>query len=107
MLLNKTPTAWEHRIGSFRATCTHCRQEQWQLLYRLYHTEGSTMSPATPYGFVVGVERFQVRCSTCFGATSAGHPSTWAPQMGPGFVNENFPATAANPQYLRMAFASY
>ena len=102
-LLSKELTAWEHRIGCFFLTCKMCQKEGWQLTFRLYQTEGSALSPATPYTFAMK-ERYQIRCSLCGAATTVGHPQTWVPYLGVPFQNEQGPVNRAVPQYVALAY---
>ena len=102
-LFSKENTTWEQRIGSFLVGCQGCGQEAWQLTFRLYQTEGSVASPATPYGWAIN-ERFQIRCSGCGCATSVAHPMTWAPTLASPFQQEQYPPQRAIPQYVALAF---
>jgi hypothetical protein len=103
LLASKELTTWEHRVGCFYLACKMCQRESWQLTFRLYQTEGSTISPATPYSFPLK-ERFQIRCTACSAATTVGHPQTWTPYLGVPFQNEQGAVTRAVPQYVSLAY---
>lgn len=102
-LLSKENATWEQRIGSFFVACQGCGQAAWQLAFRLYQTEGSVASPATPYGFAVN-ERFQIRCATCGCGTTVGHPSTWVGALPAPFQQESYPPSRAVPQYVALTY---
>jgi hypothetical protein len=93
---------WEHRVGSYPFTCAMCRQQSWQLVFRIYQTKGTAASPGTPYGYAVN-ERFQARCSVCATATLVAHPTTWV-QGVQGWVQEWGPVGPGTPQYVALAY---
>jgi hypothetical protein len=99
LLLSDDYAAWEHRVGSFFTTCPHCRQQAWQLTFRMYQTRGTMAQPPGPYDAPMN-ERFQIRCATCGGATQVNHPQTWVPTLGTTFNQENHAVTKATPAYF-------
>jgi hypothetical protein len=102
LLASEQRATWEHRVGSHVFACVACHQPVWQLVFRIYQTKGTPVSPGTPYGLVVD-ERFQTRCSACGTATAVAHPSTWAPSVQ-GWVQEWGPVAPGTPQYVALAF---
>jgi hypothetical protein len=102
LLASESFTTWEHRVGSYPFVCGVCRQQAWQLVFRIYQTKGTQVSPGTPYGMAYN-ERFQTRCSTCATATLVGHPTTWV-QSVQGWVQEWGPVGPGTPQYVALAY---
>jgi hypothetical protein len=101
-LLSEQLSTWEHRVGSYPLACGGCRQQAWQLVFRIYQTRGSPASPGTPYSPVT-TERFQMRCSQCGVATLVAHPTTWVSTVK-DWVQEWGPVTPGTPQYVALAF---
>lgn len=104
MLLHEELRCWEQRIGYWGARCQTCGRDCWQLTFRIWRTKGSGMNPATPYGFPVYGETYQVRCQSCGVGAMVGHPQQWVPALGASFVYENHAATIADARYLQQAF---
>ncbi|HSQ67193.1 MAG TPA: hypothetical protein VLM85_28445 [Polyangiaceae bacterium] len=102
LLASDQYSTWEHRVGSYPLPCNACRQQAWQLVFRIYQTKGTPAAPGTPYGFAMN-ERFQTRCSTCGVATLVNHPTTWVHSVA-GWVQEWGPVTPASPQYVALAY---
>lgn len=102
LLTSESLSTWEHRVGSYPFNCGACRQQAWQLVFRIYQTKGTQVSPGTPYG-VVHTERFQTRCSACGTATLVAHPTTWVHTVQ-NWVQEWGPVGPGTPQYVALAF---
>jgi hypothetical protein len=102
-LLAEDYSSWEQRIGSFCRPCQHCRQEAWQIAFRMYRTKGSPLSPASSAGFAE-YECCQIRCSGCGYATMVAHPHYWVSSLGVPFNQEACPAGPAVPGYASIAF---
>ncbi len=101
LLASEQRSTWEHRIGSYMGPCNACRQQAWQLAFRIYQTKGTPASPGTPYGFAMN-ERYQIRCSACGAGSLTQHPSTWTQTVQ--FVQEYGPVAPATPAYVAMAY---
>jgi hypothetical protein len=105
MLLHEELRCWEQRLGAWVARCQTCNQDVWQLTIHIWRTKGTGLQPATPFSFPIYGEAYQVRCSGCGAARMVGHPNTWAPSIGGGYVVEqHYPPMAANARYLQVAF---
>lgn len=94
---------WERRIGYFTARCQSCHQEAFQILFHMWRTKGTQISPPTPWSPMHG-QAYQVRCNGCGVPAMVGHPQTWVPHQAPGFVQEHHhqPVPAA-PLYTTLA----
>ncbi len=103
LLMSEEYKVWEQRAGSFHQACRYCNQPAWQLLFRIYRTLGSAMTPASPHGAPVN-EVWQVRCATCGGAAMTAHPSTWVHTLGVPVNQEYGPVAWGTPQYVQMAY---
>lgn len=106
MLFFLTSEKWalfERRIGCFQARCQTCQGEHWQLLFHMWRTRGSQISPPTPWSPIHG-QTYQVRCGGCFTPAMVGHPQEWVPFQAPNFVHEHHhPPTVADARYTTIA----
>jgi hypothetical protein len=104
LLLNEELRSWQQRIGAWTSRCQMCQRDAWQLTFRIWRTKGSGLNPATPFGFPVYGEAYQIRCAACGAGTMVGHPQQWTPPLGPAFVWENHQPVQAAARYMQQVF---